>query len=139
MSEALGFLLVLPVLVLGIAVLDAAGSLGTARHRTAVFAEAAATQASDALAQLPASPVPPSDRDRWDEVAATVEQAGRVATAGVCDQTDGAFHVGLISQPPAAGDDQSSPTVAAVVTCPVALGRGLVVDRVVATTIVPVR
>ena len=127
MSDAIAFLLILPSLVLGVVVLDAAGTLGTARYRTSVFAEGAAASAAEALANG-------SDADsgnpRWDELGATVEQFGRAATAGVCNQTDTAFAVNLMPN--------SSASVAVVVSCPVELGRLFVTERVVAARIEPV-
>lgn len=129
MSDAIAFLLILPALLLGVAVLDAAGTLGTASYRSSTLAEAAAVYAAEALAHSSAPGVDPSDRARWDEVTATVGQAGLAATAGVCDQTDAAFEVGLISQP------GSAPSVGAVVSCPVELSRLLTVGRVVAASV----
>ena len=135
MSDAIAFLLILPALVLGMVVLDAAGTLGTSGYRASTFAEAAAVHAADTLAHSPALGVEPSARARWDEVATAMEQAGLAATAGVCNQTDAAFNVSLISQPRTPG---ASPSVAAVVSCPVELGRLLKADRVVAVSVEPV-
>lgn len=129
MSDAIAFLLILPALLLGIVVLDAAGTLGTARYRTSVFAEAAAVYAADTLAGT--TTTEPSEHARWGEVEAAVEQAGVAATAGVCDQGDGGFDVGLISQGRPANDPDGSPSVAAIVSCPVELGRLLAIERVV--------
>ena len=138
MSDAIAFLLILPSLVLGVAVLDAAGTLGTAGYRTSTFAEAAAVHASDTLAHSPAAGTEPSARPRWDEVTATVEQSGLAATAGACNQTDAAFTVSLISQPRPPHSPSASPSVAAVVSCPVELGRLLKTSRIVATSVEPV-
>ena len=97
MSDAIAFLLILPTLVLGMVVLDAAGTLGAAGYRASTFAEAAAVHSADTLAHSPSPGAEPSARARWDEVAATVEQSGLAATAGVCNQTDAKFNVSLIS------------------------------------------
>ncbi len=134
MSDTIAFLLILPVLVLGIGVLDAAGTLGAAEYRAAVFTEAAGDYAVGTLAD-PGSPNSnPQDRSRWDEAVATVEQSGLGATAGVCNQTDPAFRVGLFSQPRLPGGP-TSPSVAVLVSCPVELSSLLATDRVVAATI----
>ena len=138
MSDAISFLLILPALVLGVVVLDAAGTLGTAGYRTSTFAEAAAVHASDTLAHSPAVATDPSARARWDEVTATVEQSGLAATAGVCNQTDAAFDVSLISQPRPPRNPGASPSVAAVVNCPVELGWLLKTDRIVTVSVEPV-
>ena len=135
MSDAIAFLLILPSLVLGVVVLDAAGTLGTARYRTSTFTEAAAVHAADILAH---SPTAGTARTRWDEVVDTLEQSGLAATAGVCDQTNTAFDISLISQPRPLGDPGKSPSVAAVATCPVELGRLFKVNRVVAASVEPV-
>ena len=138
MSDAIAFLLILPALVLGVVVLDAAGTLGTAKYRTSTFAETAAQHAADALASSPGG-TEPSARTRWAEAAATVEQSGLAATAGVCDQTDAGFNIALISQPSPARDPGASPTVATLVSCPVSLGRLLAANRVVASSVESVR
>ncbi len=138
MSDAIAFLLILPALVLGIVVLDAAGTLGTARYRTAAFTEAAAVHAADTLGEATGTTAEPSARARWNEVAATVEQSGLAATAGVCNQTDAAFEVSLISQPRPSQSPGAMPSVAAVVSCPVELGRLLKTERVLAASIEPV-
>ena len=138
MSDAIAFLLILPALVLGMVVLDAAGTLGTARYRTSTFAEVAAQQAADALASSPAG-TEPSARNRWSEMVATVEQSGLVATAGVCDQADAVFNISLVSQPSPARNPGTTPSVATVVSCPVPLGNLLATNRVVATSIESVR
>ena len=135
MSDAIAFLLVLPTLVLGVVVLDAAGTLGAARYRASTFAEAAAAHAADTLAHSPAAGAEPSARVRWNEAAATVEQAGLTATAGVCNQTDADFAVSLLSQPRAAHGPDASPTVAAVVSCPVELGGLLKTTRIVSASV----
>lgn len=135
MSDAIAFLLILPALVLGVVVLDAAGRLGTASYRTSTFAEAAAAHAADSLAHSPANGQEPSARSRWDEVAATVEQSGLAATAGVCNQTDSAFEVGLISQSRPPHNPRAPASVAVVVSCPVELGRPLITSRVVAARV----
>lgn len=134
MSDAIAFLLILPSLVLGIVLLDAAGTLGTASYRTSTFAEAAAQHASDALASSPGG-IQPSARDRWGEMVATIEQSGLAATAGVCDQADAAFKISLVSQPSPAAVPGASPSVAAVVSCPVSLGGLLATYRVVAASV----
>lgn len=126
MSDAIAFLLILPALVLGIVVLDAAGTLGTARYRTSAFSEAAAVQAADVLGDYDGAE--PSDHPRWGEVVDSVGQAGVVATAGVCDQTGQGFAVEVISQGPPSGGGSSS--VGVVVGCPVELGGLLVIQRV---------
>lgn len=138
MSDAIAFLLILPTLVLGIVVLDAAGTLGTARYRTAAFTEAAAVYAADTLAEASGTAAEPSARARWNEVAATVDQSGLAATAGVCNQTDAAFEVSLISQPRPSQSPGATPSVAAVVSCPVELGRLFKTERVTAMGIEPV-
>ena len=140
MSDAIAFLLILPSLVLGVVVLDAAGTLGTARYRTSTFADAAAAHAADTLAHSPTatSSTEPSARARWNEVVATVEQSGLAATAGVCNQTNAAFEISLISQPRPSGDPDKPPSVAAVVNCPVELGRLLKTNRVIAASVEPV-
>ena len=138
MSDAIAFLLVLPGLLLGVVVLDAAGTLGTARYRTSTFAEAAAVNAAKTLTRSPAASAEPSDRVRWAEAVAAVEQSGLAATAGVCSQTDAAFNVSLISQPRPSHDPRFSPSVAAVVICPVELGRLLKATRIVAASVEPV-
>ncbi|MDE0117751.1 MAG: hypothetical protein OXT07_14195 [bacterium] len=138
MSDAIAFLLILPSLVLGVVVLDAAGTLGTARYRAATFADAAAAQAADTLARSPAAGTEPSARARWSEVLASVEQSGLAATAGVCNQTDAAFKISLISQPRPSGDPDKPPSVAAVVSCPVELGRLFKINRIVAASVEPV-
>ena len=138
MSDAIAFLLILPALVLGIVVLDAAGTLGTARYRTSAFTEAAAVHAADTLAEARGTTAEPSARARWNEVAATVEQSGLAATAGVCNQTDAAFKVSLISQPRPSRSLGATPSVAAVVSCPVELGRLFKTERVTAMGIEPV-
>ncbi len=137
MSDAIAFLLILPVLVLGVAVLDAAGTLGTAAHRTSVYAEAAAVRAAHTLSRSPASGGAPSDRARWSEAASAAEQGGLAATSGVCDQGDADFDIGLVSQPRSGGNSGSSPSVAVVVSCPVELGRLLIANRIVATGVEP--
>ena len=81
MSDAIAFLLILPSLVLGVVVLDAAGTLGVARYRTSVITEAAAVSAAEALASVPDADSDPSANPRWVESVATVEQFGRAATA----------------------------------------------------------
>ena len=138
MSDAIAFLLILPALVLGIVVLDAAGTLGTARYRTSAFTEAAAAYAADTLAETRGTTAEPSTRARWSEVAATVEQSGLAATAGVCNQTDAAFEVSLISQARPSLSPGAMPSVAAVVSCPVELGRLFKTERVMAIGIEPV-
>ncbi|MCY3577976.1 MAG: hypothetical protein OXH53_11740 [bacterium] len=139
MSDAIAFLLILPSLVLGVVVLDAAGTLGTARYRTSTLADAAAAHAADTLAHSPTAATEPSDRARWDEAVATVEQSGLAATAGVCNQTNAAFDVSLISQPRPSSDPDSPPSVAAAVSCPVELGRLFKTNRIVAASVEPVR
>lgn len=138
MSDAIAFLLILPALVLAIVVLDAAGTLGTANYRTSVFAEASAQHAADSLAASP-SGTEPSARKRWGEMVVTVEQFGLAATAGVCNQSDDAFIVSLVSQPRPARDPDASPSVATVVSCPVPLGVLLATNRIVATSVESVR
>lgn len=138
MSDAIAFLLILPSLVLGVVVLDAAGTLGTARYRTSTFADAAAAHAADTLAHSPTPSTEPSARARWNEVVASLEQSGLAATAGVCNQTNAAFDISLFSQPRPAGDTGKPPSVAAVVSCPVELGRLLKTNRVVAASVEPV-
>ena len=138
MSDAIAFLLILPALVLGIVVLDAAGTLGSARYRTAAFTEAGAVYAADTLAEASGTAAEPSARARWNEVAATVEQSGLAATAGVCNQTDAAFEISLISQPRPSHSPGATPSVAAVVSCPVELGRLFKAERVIAMGIEPV-
>ena len=133
MSDAIAFLLILPSLVLGVVVLDAAGTLGVARYRTSVFTETAAVSAAEALASAPDPDSELSDWPRWGESVSAVEQFGRAATAGVCNQTDAAFAASLMPN----GSD-SSPSVAVVVICPVELGRLFVTERVVAARIEPV-
>ena len=132
MSDAIAFLLILPSLALGVVVLDAAGTLGTARYRTSAFTETAAVYAAHTLADAPAG-TEPSARARWSEAATTVEQSGLAAAAGVCNQTDAAFDVSLFSQPP--HNSGVSPSVAAVMSCPVELGRLLKTNRVVAVSV----
>ncbi|WP_419928729.1 hypothetical protein [Candidatus Poriferisocius sp.] len=139
MSDAIAFLLILPSLVLGIVLLDAAGTLGTARYRTSTFAEAAAVHAADTLARSPAAGAEPSARSRWNEVVATVEQSGVAATAGVCNQTDTAFNISLISQPRPSGSAGTLPSVASVVNCPIELGGLFKTNTVIATSVEPVR
>lgn len=139
MSDAISFLLILPALVLGVILLDAAGTLGTARHRTSTFAETAAAHAADTLAHSPAAGIEPSTRTRWEEVADTVEQSGLAATAGVCDQTDAAFNVSLVSQPTPPWNPGVPPSVAAVVSCPISLGSLLTTTRVVVASVESVR
>lgn len=138
MSDAIAFLLILPALVLGMVALDAAGTLGTARYRTSTFAETATQHAADTLAASPGG-TEPSARDRWGETTATVEQAGLAATAGVCNQSDTAFSISLISQPTPAHNLGASPSVATVVSCPVSLGGLLSTSRVVAASVESVR
>ncbi|WP_420433106.1 hypothetical protein [Candidatus Poriferisocius sp.] len=138
MSDAIAFLLILPALVLSIVVLDAAGTLGTARYRTSAFTEAAAVHAADTLAEADATTAEPSARARWDEVMATVDQSGLAATAGVCNQTDALFEVSLVSQPRPSRSLGATPSVAAVVSCPVDLGMILKTERVIAVGIEPV-
>ncbi len=138
MNDAIAFLLILPALVLGMVVLDAAGTLGTARYRTSTFAETATQQAANALASSPGGKEP-SARNRWGEMVATVEQTGLAATAGVCNQTDTSFNVSLISQPAPAHSSGVSPSVATVVSCPVSLGGLLSTNRVVAASVESVR
>ena len=138
MSDAIAFLLILPSLVLGFVVLDAAGTLGTARYRTSTFVDAATAHAADTLAHSPTATTEPSARVRWNETVATVEQSGLAATAGVCDQTNAAFDISLISQPRLSGNPDNLPSVAAVVSCPVELGRLLKINRVVAASVEPV-
>ena len=129
MSDAIAFLLILPALVLGIVVLDAAGTLGTARYRTSAFTEAAVVHAAEVLGD--GGGVEPSEHARWGEVVDSVGQAGVGATAGVCDQTDGGFEVEVISQGRLAGDPDGSASVGVVVGCPVEVGGLLVIERVV--------
>ncbi len=138
MSDAIAFLLILPAMVLSIVVLDAAGTLGAARFRTSAFTEAAAVHAADTLAEAHGTTAEPSARARWDEVAATVEQSGLAATAGACNQTDALFEVSLVSQPRPSSSPGATPSVAAVVSCPVELGRLLKTERVVAVGIEPI-
>lgn len=132
MSDAISFLLILPALVLGVVVLDGAGTLGTARYRTSTFAEAAAAHAADTLADSPPRGANPSARVRWDEVSTTVQQSGLAATAGICNQTDAGFEVGLLSQSRPSRRPDSRPSVAAVVSCPVELGQLFKINRIVA-------
>ena len=124
--------------MLGVAVLDAAGTLGTARYRTSTFAEAAAVHAADALAEPPPTGGDPSARARWDEVSTTVKQSGLAATAGVCNQTEAGFETSLLSQPRSPRFPSSPPSVAAVVSCPVELGRLFRVNRILAMGVEPV-
>lgn len=138
MSDAIAFLLILPSLALGVVVLDAAGTLGTARYRTSTFAEAAVVHAADTLAQSPSNGTQPSDRARWAEVAAAVEQSGLASTAGVCNQTDTGFSVRLISQPQPVSSPGTPPSAAVVLSCPVELGLLLKTNRVVAASVEPV-
>ena len=138
MSDAIAFLLILPSVVLSVVVLDAAGTLGAARYRTSTFTEASAVYAADTLAHSPTVGTVPSARARWDEASATVEQSGLAATAGVCNQTDAAFDIGLFSQPRPSGDPSETPSVAAAVRCPVELGRLFKTNLLVATSIEPV-
>lgn len=138
MSDAIAFLLILPALVLGMVVLDAAGTLGTAKYRTSTFAETAAQHAADTLASSPGGTAP-SARNRWGEMVATIEQSGLAATVGVCDQADTAFDISLVSQPSPVRNPGGSPSVAAVVSCPVPLGGLLVFNRVVAASVESVR
>ncbi|MCQ3809023.1 MAG: hypothetical protein KTV68_00555 [Acidimicrobiia bacterium] len=138
MSDAIAFLLILPALILGLAVLNAAGTLGTASYRASTFAEAAAVHAANTLVESPTAGAEPSARARWGEVNATVEQSGRAATAGVCNQTDAAFNITLISQPLPPHDPSGSPSVAVVVNCPVSLGGLLKTNQVVAASVEPV-
>lgn len=138
MSDAISFLLILPALVLGVAVLDAAGTLGTARYRTSTYAEAAAALAAETLTNSPGPGSDPSARTRWDEVAAAVEQSGLAASAGVCDQANAAFNIDLVSQPRTQGGLSASPSVAVVVSCPVELGRLLTTTRIVVASVEPV-
>lgn len=138
MSDAIAFLLILPSLVLGVVVLDAAGTLGTARYRTSTFAEAAVVHAADTLAHSPTAGTNPSTWTRWAEAVDTVEQSGLAATAGVCDQSNPEFDISLISQPRPSSDPGKPPSVAAVAICPVELGRLFKTNRVVATSVEPV-
>ena len=138
MSDAISFLLILPSLILGVAVLDAAGTLGAASYRASTLAEAAAVHAADALAESPPASADPSDRARWDEVSTTVQQHGLAATARVCNQTEAGYETSLLSQPRSALTPDSSPSVAAIVSCPVDLSRLFRVDRIVAMGIEPV-
>ncbi len=138
MSDAISFLLILPALVLGVAVLDAAGTLGTARYRNSTFAEAAAVHAAATLAGAPPPGADPSARSRWDEAAATAKQSGLAATAGVCRQTGPGFAASLLSQPRASRPAGSLPSVAAVVVCPVELGRLFKIRQITAVGIEPV-
>ncbi len=133
MNDAIAFLLILPALVLGMVLLDAAGTLGTARYRTSTFAEAATQHAADTLASPGGTD--PSAHGRWVEMVATIEQSGLAATAGVCNQADTAFNIRLISQPAPAHSSGASPTVATVVSCPVSLGSLLSITRVVAASV----
>lgn len=135
MSDAVAFLLILPALVLGIVVLNAAGTLGAARYRTSAFTEAAAVLAADTLAEAGGTTAEPSARARWNEVAATVEQSGLAATVGVCNQADPAFKISLISQHRSSLSPSAMPSVAAVVSCPVELGRLLKAKRIMAAGI----
>ena len=135
MNEAIAFLLILPALVLGVVVLDAAGTLGSASYRTSTFAEAAAVHAAETLAGSPGIDAEPSAGARWAEVVAAMEQSGLAATVGVCNQTDAAFAVTLISQSRPAHDPNSSPSVAAVVSCPVELSLLLKTNRIVAASV----
>ena len=139
MSDAISFLLILPALVLGVAVLDSAGTLGKAEYRTSTYAEAASALAADTLARSPGSTSDPSARTRWDEVSATVEQSGLAATAGVCNQADDAFDVDIVAQPQAQGVLGATPSVAVMVSCPVELSRLLTTNRVVAVSVESVR
>lgn len=132
MSDAISFLLILPALVLGVAVLDAAGTLGTARYRSSTYAEAAAVQAADALAGSPSAAADPSARARWDEATTAVKRSGLAATAGICKQNDAGFEVSLLSQPRVSSIPNSLPSVAAVVSCPVELSQLLKINRIVA-------
>ncbi|WP_419919400.1 hypothetical protein [Candidatus Poriferisocius sp.] len=138
MSDAIAFLLVLPVMVLGLVVLNAAGTLGAANYRTSIFAETAAVYAADALAGSNASHLQPSARPRWSEVVATVEQSGLAATAGVCNQTGTGFNVSVVSQPRASDRSGDLASVAVVAGCPVELGNLLVTGRAVAVAVEPV-
>ncbi|WP_419925625.1 hypothetical protein [Candidatus Poriferisocius sp.] len=138
MSDAVAFLLILPVVVLGVAVLDAAGTLGSAEYRTSVFTETAAVYAADTLADSSAVGAEPSARARWGEVAATVEQSALAATAGVCNQTDASFDISLISQPRAPNSPGDSPSVAVVVICPVEMWDSVRINRLVAVAVEPV-
>ena len=138
MSDAISFLLILPALVLGMAVLDAAGSLGAAGYRTSTLAEAAAVHAADVLADSFPAGADPSARARWEEVATTVKQSGLAATAGICNQTDASFEVELLSLPRASLHPGSPPSVAAVVNCPVKLSPLFEINRIVAFSVEPV-
>lgn len=136
MNDAIAFLLILPALVLGMVLLDAAGTLGTARYRTSTFTEAATQHAADTLASPGGTD--PSAHGRWGEMVAMIEQSGLAATAGVCNQADTAFNVSLISQPTPAYRSGAAPTVATVVRCPVSLGGLLSTNRVVAASVASV-
>lgn len=138
MSDAISFLLILPALVLGVAVLDAAGTLGTARYRTSTYTEAASALAAETLSRSPGPGSDPSARTRWDEAAAAVQDSGLAATAGVCNQTDDAFNISLVSQSQAQGNLSASPSVAVVVSCPVELSRLLSTTRIVVAGVAPV-
>ncbi|MCY4273199.1 MAG: hypothetical protein OXF00_11205 [bacterium] len=138
MSDAIAFLLILPALLLGVAVLDAAGTLGTARYRTSTFAEAAAANAAAALADSAPVGADPSARSRWDEASAVVKQSGLAATAGVCGQADPGFDVRLLSQPRNSGVAGAPPSAAVVVICPVDLGPLLTTKQTAAVGIEPV-
>lgn len=135
MSDAISFLLILPALVLGMAVLDAAGTLGAARYRTSTLAEAIAVHAAETLADSPPAGADPSARSRWDEVNTIVKQSGLAATAGVCNQTDGSFEVSLLSQPRASQPPDSPSSVAVVVSCPVELSQLLQTNRIVSVSV----
>ncbi|MCY4164333.1 MAG: hypothetical protein OXE93_09020 [bacterium] len=135
MSDAVAFLLILPAMVLAMVVLDAAGTLGIARHRSATFVEMAAVQSAEVLSRSATAAGPASSRSRWAEASAATEQAGRAATAGVCNQTDSNFGVSLVSHEPNAGSFE----VAAVVSCPVELGRLWLNNRVVTASVAPLK
>ncbi len=119
MSEALGFLLILPTIVLAVVVLDAAGTLGTAKYRSTTFAENVASLSAEVISRSEPSAGTAATRARWAEMSHMVEQSGLAATAGVCKQTDPRFRVGLLAQ----GQHPNTQQVAVVVSCPVELGR----------------
>ncbi|MXW42373.1 MAG: hypothetical protein F4138_04435 [Acidimicrobiia bacterium] len=135
MSDAIAFLLILPAMMLAVVVLDAAGTLGAARHSSVTFAEIAVHQAADTLRRSDPFTGSASARSRWDEVSATVKQAGWGATAGVCDQTAVDFQVAVVPQTTSNANHE----VAVVVRCPVTLGPLWATDHVVAASIAPLQ
>lgn len=110
MSDAVALLMILPGLLMGIILADAAGDRGAANYRAAAYAVAAADHAANQIAADPANTA------LWRQTARAVEANGRLSTWGDCVQGDPRYSIALHRQP----EPPAPPTsVAVLVVCPI--------------------